>query len=121
MTKRSRQQGELENLVLDILWDATAPLTSNEVLAACNEDDDLALTTVLTVLSRLVDKELVVRTSGEGRSNLFAAANSREEHTAMQLLELINDSSNQALTLSHFTAGLSKKSVAALKKLLDEK
>ena len=121
MTKRARQQGELENLVLDVLWDADQPLTSNEVLARCNLDSDLALTTILTVLSRLVDKELVERTSGEGRSHLFTAANSREEHTARQLLEIINDSSNQALTLSHFTAGLSKKSVAALKKLLNEK
>lgn len=121
MSKRARQQGELENLVLDILWDADEPLTSNDVLAACNKTGDLALTTVLTVLSRLVDKELVVRTNSEGRALLFATVNSREEHTAMQLLDLINDSSNQALTLSHFTAGLSKKSVASLKKLLNEK
>lgn len=121
MTKRARQQGELENLVLDILWDANRPLTSNEVLAACNTDGELALTTILTVLSRLIDKELVDRKIGEGRAHLFTATSSREEHTARQLLELVNDSSNQALTLSHFTAGLSKKSVAALKKLLNEK
>ncbi|MEY4321593.1 MAG: hypothetical protein RL167_321 [Actinomycetota bacterium] len=120
MTKRARQQGELENLVLDILWDADQPLTSNEILAHCNVDSDLALTTILTVLSRLCDKELVERTAGEGRSHLFVAADSREQHTARQLLELVNDSSNQALTLSHFTAGLSKKSLEALKKLLNE-
>jgi predicted transcriptional regulator len=121
MTKRARQQGELENLVLDVLWDADQPLASNEVLARCNVDSDLALTTILTVLSRLVDKELVVRTDGIGRSNLFAAATTREEHTARQLLELINDSSNPALTLSHFTDGLNKKTITALKKILDEK
>ena len=121
MTKRARQQGELENLVLDILWDADQRLTSNEILARCNVDSDLALTTILTVLSRLCDKELVERTAGEGRSHLFAAIDSREQHTARQLLELVNDSSNQALTLSHFTAGLSKKSLTALKKLLNEK
>lgn len=121
MTKRARQQGELENLVLDVLWDADRPLTSNEVLAECNADSDLALTTILTVLARLVDKELVERKIGDGRSHHFTATSTREEHTARQLLELVNDSSNQALTLSHFTAGLSKKSVAALKKLLNEK
>ena len=121
MTKRARQQGELENLVLDVLWDADQPLASNEVLARCNVDSDLALTTILTVLSRLADKELVVRTEGLGRSNLFTAATSREEHTARQLLELINDSSNPALTLSHFTDGLNKKTITALKKILDEK
>jgi predicted transcriptional regulator len=62
-----------------------------------------------------------VRTDGIGRSNLFAAATTREEHTARQLLELINDSSNPALTLSHFTDGLNKKTITALKKILDEK
>lgn len=121
MSKRARQQGELENLVLDVLWDAERPLTSNDVLDRCNVDSDLALTTILTVLSRLIDKELVQRSNGEGRSNLFTAVTTREEHTARQLLDLINDSADQALTLSHFTAGLSKKSVAALKKLLNEK
>jgi predicted transcriptional regulator len=121
MTKRARQQGELEQLVLDVLWDADEPLTSNEILSLCSAESDLALTTILTVLTRLADKELVVRTGGLGRSNLFNAATSREEHTARQLLELINDSSNPALTLSHFTAGLNKKTITALKKILDEK
>ena len=121
MTKRARQQGELENLVLDVLWDADEPLTSNEILSLCSTESDLALTTILTVLTRLADKELVVRTEGLGRSNLFTAATSREEHTARQLLELINDSSNPALTLSHFTDGLNKKTITALKKILDEK
>lgn len=121
MSKRARQQGELENLVLDVLWDAEQPMTSAEVLAECNKSGDLALTTILTVLSRLVDKDLVQRTQGETRSLLFAPTTTREQHTARQLLELVNESENQALTLSHFTAGLSKKSVAALKKLLNEK
>lgn len=120
MSKRARQQGELENLVLEILWDADQPLTSTEVLDRCNDDSALALTTILTVLARLVDKELVIRKTGEGRSHLFTSSTTREEHTARQLLELFNDSSNQVLTLSHFTAGLNKKSIAALKKLLDE-
>ena len=121
MTKRARQQGELEHLVLDVLWDADEALTSNEILSRCSGEGDLALTTILTVLSRLTDKDLVVRTDGQGRSNLFTAATSREEHTARQVLDLINDTSNQALTLSHFAAGLNKKTVAALKKILDEK
>jgi predicted transcriptional regulator len=121
MTKRSRQQGELETLVLDALWDSIEPLTSNQILNACNEHDTLALTTILTVLSRLEDKELVIRKPGAGRSNLYQAASSREEHAAAQLLAIFAESGDAALTLSHFTAGLNKKSVAALKKLLDNK
>ena len=120
MAKRARQQGELERQVLETLWDAPTPLTSTQVLASLS-DDSLALTTVLTVLTRLEDKGLVSREAGSGRSNLYAPVSTREEHAAEQLLQIIEGESDQALTLSLFTAGLSKKSVNALKKLLNEK
>lgn len=119
MAKKLRQQGELENLVLDALWDAKQPLTSTEVLEAVSEEGALALTTVLTVLTRLIEKELVLRVPAAGRGFLFSAASTREEHAAAQLLEILANAENPALTLSHFAAGLSKKSVTALKKSLE--
>jgi predicted transcriptional regulator len=119
MGKKLRQQGELESLVLDALWDSDQAITSNEVLSSVSQNGDLALTTVLTVLSRLVDKNLVERVPASGRGFLFKATSTREEHAANQLLEILANSENAALTLSHFTAGLSKKSLNALKKSLD--
>lgn len=118
MSKKVRAQGELESLVLDALWDAKGPISSNEVLTAVSREGQLALTTVLTVLGRLVDKELVKRSQAEGRGYLFEACSTREEHAAAQLLEILSASDNPALTLSHFASGLSKKSLAALKKTL---
>ncbi|MFM6962764.1 MAG: BlaI/MecI/CopY family transcriptional regulator [Micrococcales bacterium] len=120
MSKRARLQGELENEVLGALWDSNKVLTSNQVLDAVDADG-LALTTVLTVLSRLEEKGLVKREAGSGRAFFYSAVSSREEHAAEQLLQIIQNESNQALTLSLFTAGLSKKSLTALKKLLDDK
>lgn len=119
MTKKLRQQGELESLVLEALWDAGSPLTSNEVLETVSNEGALALTTVLTVLSRLTEKELVERVPADGRGFLFSATSTREEHAAKQLLEILSQSENAALTLSHFTAGLSKKTLNALKKSLE--
>jgi predicted transcriptional regulator len=119
MTKKLRQQGELESLVLEALWDAGKPLTSNEVLESVSSEGALALTTVLTVLSRLIEKDLVERAPANGRGFLFSATSSREEHAATQLLEILANSENAALTLSHFAAGLSKKSLNALKKSLE--
>lgn len=119
MTKKLRQQGELESLVLEALWDAGRPLTSNEVLESVSSEGALALTTVLTVLSRLIDKDLVERVPAEGRGFLFSTTTTREEHAANQLLEILSQSENAALTLSHFTAGLSKKTLNALKKSLE--
>ena len=120
MSKRARQQGELERLVLDALWDATGPITSTQVLESV-DDSSLALTTVLTVLSRLEDKGLVTREVGPGRSHVYAPVTSREQHAAEQLLAIIQGESDQALTLSYFTAGLNKKALASLRKLLNEK
>lgn len=107
-------------MVLDALWDSAKPMTSSEVLESL-DDRSLALTTVLTVLSRLEDKGLVTRQAGEGRSHVYSSVSSREEHAAEQLLEIIQGGADQALTLSYFTAGLNKKAIASLKKLLDEK
>lgn len=118
MTKRARQQGELESLILDVLWNTKQPLNSQEILQQVG-DGDLALTTILTVLSRLTDKELVVREAGEGRSFMFSAAQSREQHTADLMLKLVAEESNPALAFSAFAKGLTASQLKALRKSLD--
>ena len=118
MTKRARQQGELESLILDVLWSTKRPLTSQEILEQVG-DGELALTTILTVLSRLTDKELVVREAGEGRSFMFRAAQSREQHTADLMLKLVTEESNPALAFSAFAKWLTASQLKALRKSLD--
>lgn len=118
MTKRARQQGELESLILDTLWSSKRPLTSQEILEATG-NGELAITTILTVLSRLTDKELVTREPGEGRSFLFSAAQSREQHTADLMLKLVAEQSNPALAFSAFAKGLTAPQLKALRKSLD--
>lgn len=118
MSKRNRLQGELENSVLNVLWNAETPLTSNQVLDAINIHDDLALTTILTVLTRLQDKGLVTREAA-GRTGLFSAAQTRDEHVARLLLEVLSSTDNPGLAMSHFAKGLNKDAAAALKKSLE--
>lgn len=124
MTKRARLQGELESLILDALWGAEAEyaaeklggaLTSQQVLEIVSPAGELALTTILTVLSRLVDKELVTRKPGEGRQLLFSAAQSRERHTADLMLKIVAGADNPALAFSHFASGLSAADLKALR------
>jgi predicted transcriptional regulator len=111
--KRSRSQGQLEGQVLDALWDLDAEATSQQLLESLGED--IALTSLLTVLSRLVEKELVTRRSGEGRALLFKAAVSREQHAADQLLKIIGATDNPALAFAHFAKGLDTKALKALR------
>ena len=54
--------GDLERSVMDLLWDHPGPHTANEVRDTLA--GDLAVTTVLTVLSRLEKKGLVQRDGG---------------------------------------------------------
>ena len=111
--KRSRSQGQLEAQVLDALWNADAEVTSQQLMDALGEG--IALTSLLTVLSRLTDKDLVARRSGEGRSLLFKAAVSREQYAADQLLKIIGSTENPALAFAHFAKGLDKKALQALR------
>jgi predicted transcriptional regulator len=119
MTKRARHQGELEQLILDALWDSANPVSSQQLLERISPDGELALTTILTVLSRLSDKGLVVREAGSGRSLLFSAAQSREQHTADLMLKIVSGAGNPALAFSHFASGLSESDLESLRKSLD--
>ena len=121
MTKRDRNQGQLESEILDVLWDAkgseSPALTSGEVLASIG--GALALTTVLTVLSRLIDKKLIGRHAADGRGFVFEALQTREQHHAQLLLRIVESDSNLSLTFAHFAKGLSGPSLKSLKDSLE--
>lgn len=119
MSKRARQQGELESQVLEVLWASKKPITSNDVLDSINKNDDLALTTVLTVLTRLMDKDLVQREPGDGRAFVFSATQSKAEYTASMMLSLVAESNNPSLAFSHFANGLTAAQLKALRKSLE--
>lgn len=112
-----RKQGELEAQVLSCLWDRPDGLTSQQILAMVG-DDSLAITTVLTVLSRLTDKQLVAKAQHEGRTFLFKATKTREQHTAELLLDAVQQADNPALVFSHFASQLTKGQIESLKQAL---
>jgi len=132
MAARNRNQGELETAVLSVLWDAaeaakseaesaqSAALTSQEVLKRVAPAGSLAITTVLTVLSRLVDKNLVVRHQGNGRALLFSAATSPAQHDADLLLKIFEGSSNPLLAFSHFAKSLTPDQLQQLRQSLKQ-
>ena len=113
-----RKQGQLESQIMGCLWDRPDGLSSQQILALSG-DDSLAITTVLTVLSRLGDKDMVRREKLTGRTFVFRSVKTREEHTAALLLGAFDQSANPGLVFSHFTSGLSTAQLAALKKVLD--
>lgn len=60
---------------MEIMWDEAAPQTVREVMVRLNAGrrEDLAYTTVMTVLSRLAEKEILERRR-DGRGFVYEAA-----------------------------------------------
>jgi hypothetical protein len=121
----TRKHGELETQVLDALWSleetGVSEITSSDILDALGAKDAIALTTLLTVLSRLCDKGLVVRTKSSGRNLVFKSSQSREDQAASALLALLENSNNPDLVVSHFVGSLSPDLKEALRKSLRKK
>ncbi len=121
----TRKHGELEAQVLDALWALEEAgfesITSSEILEQLGNKDSVALTTLLTVLSRLCDKGLVLRLKNGGRNLVFSSVQSREDQAASALLELLENSANPDLVVSHFVGALSPDLKEALRKSLRKK
>lgn len=98
------QVGGLEEEVLSGLWDASEPLTGRELLQRLSPPA-LAYTTLMTVLSRLVEKGLVTRT-GTGRSHRYKAAGSSSELTAQAIRRMVASADDTAVVFTHFVESL---------------
>lgn len=73
--KGERVFGPLEAEVMKIVWGADAPISVRELRDRLNRDREaqLAYTTVMTVMSRLVDKQALTRRR-QGRGYVYEAA-----------------------------------------------
>jgi predicted transcriptional regulator len=104
--------GDLERVVMNVLWDARDPLTVRQVHESIGPDRDLAYTTVMTVLHRLAKKGVVVEQKAD-RAYRYAAAQSREEMTAAVMLDALSSSADQDAALAHFVGQLPPEALAA--------
>lgn len=107
--------GDLERSVMSLLWDSAESLSANDVRDRL--DEDLAVTTVLTVLARLEKKNMVTR-ERSSRPHRYAAAASREEHTVEMLNEVLGTASDREAVLARFIGGIADSEAAALRRIL---
>lgn len=116
--------GELERSVMDLLWSAAEASTANDLRdrLALSEGQgqagkDLAVTTVLTVLSRLEKKGLVERERGT-RPHRYRAVSTREDHTARLMHEALGTATDREAVLARFIGSVTESEAATLRKLL---
>jgi predicted transcriptional regulator len=112
-----RRPGELEADVLATLWSTGEPMSPSEVQAAL--DQGLAYATVSTILTRLHEKGLVVRTKG-GRTNFYEPALDESDHVSVQVRQLL-DRGDHSAVLQGFLDGLSPDDELLLRRLLRKK
>ncbi len=107
--------GDLERSVMDLLWDHPGAHTANDVRDTLA--GDLAVTTVLTVLSRLEKKGLVRRDGGR-RPHRYEAVSTREEHTVGLLNDVLGTVADREAVLARFIGGIGPDEAAAVRRLL---
>ncbi len=116
--------GSLESEIMEVVWLSGSEVTVRQVLDALQNNRELAYTTVMTIMGRLVEKKLLEKRK-EGNAFLFKPALSRDEFTGKVVGSLIDDllSDFSETTMSHFVRRVGEKDRSVLEKLeqaLDE-
>ncbi|AYL40014.1 MULTISPECIES: BlaI/MecI/CopY family transcriptional regulator [Streptomyces] len=114
---RRRGQGELEALVLAALREADGPATAGWVQERVG--DDLAYTTVITILTRLLAKGVVTRERA-GRSFSWTPASDQAGLAASRMRKVLDAESDREAVLASFVTGLGPDDERLLRDLLGQ-
>ncbi|MFE6618082.1 BlaI/MecI/CopY family transcriptional regulator [Streptomyces sp. NPDC008086] len=112
-----RGQGELEALVLSALQEADGPATAGWVQERLG--GDLAYTTVITILTRLLAKGAVTRERA-GRSFAWTPASDQAGLAAHRMRKVLDGESDREAVLASFVTGLGPDDERLLRELLGE-
>ena len=113
-----RPLGTLEQLVMDRMWSWGHPVAVREVLEDLQRERTLAYTTVMTVMDNLRRKGLLTRAK-DGRAYVYRPAQTREQHTAAFMGEVLAGGADTSVTLLHFLDHNPPEEVASLRLALD--
>ncbi|WP_243274283.1 BlaI/MecI/CopY family transcriptional regulator [Streptomyces albus subsp. chlorinus] len=112
---RRRGQGELEAMVLTALHEAPGPVTAAWVRERLG--GDLAYTTVVTILTRLLAKRAVTREKS-GRSFVWTPAADAAGLAAHRMRQVLDGESDRGTVLTRFVTGLTDDDERLLRELL---
>jgi predicted transcriptional regulator len=110
-----RASGELEAQVMSVLWAADGPLTATQVLDRL--PGNLAITTVLTILTRLLDKQQVSR-ERVGRGYAYLPVRDEATQVAEGMFALLEQGSDRRAVLTRFVSELHAEDERILQDLL---
>ncbi|MBT2382332.1 BlaI/MecI/CopY family transcriptional regulator [Streptomyces sp. ISL-11] len=112
---RRRANGALEGEVLAALQRAEGPLTPREVQSRLA--GELTYSTVVTILSRLLGKEVLTRTP-RGRAYAYAPVTDEAGLAARRMRKILDGPADREVVLARFVAELPPTDEALLRALL---
>lgn len=96
-----REFGELENAIMQVMWTSDRSLVVREVRERMRYARPVAYTTVMTVMNILFRKGVLEREK-YGRAWRYWPAESREEHDARIMLEVLRSGGETCMTMRRF-------------------
>lgn len=123
MNKIMKKLGEAELEIMQVIWKADAPMTSSFILKELQERRKWQLSTLMTSLSRLVDKGFIScdRTTG---NNLYSSIISENDFKAKEsksfLEKLYNNSIQNMVATLYSNKAINDSDMNELRKFLDD-
>ena len=117
MATTRRPMGSLEAAVLDVLWSTDEALKPGDVQARLDIDPPVTYSTVMTILRRLWEKDLVKRHRA-GKAFYYEPIQDREERVAELMTEAFAAASDSTAALGHFVARLSQDDASILRRVV---
>lgn len=117
---RRLPDGELE--VMNAVWDCEAPVARADIEAVLSREHPLAPTTILTLLTRLVDKGFLCADK-QGRSNVYTPLIAKHDYLAAQSRRFVDKlcgGSMSAFAAALCDSGLSRDELEELRALLEK-
>jgi predicted transcriptional regulator len=95
--------GDLETVIMHLVWDHDDPVTVRELFDELSAGRPIAYTTVMSTMDNLHKKGWLDRVK-EGKAYRYTATASREEYSARLMREALADGGDTEAVLSHFVA-----------------
>ena len=122
MSTQIRRLPDAELEVMQALWACTPPVSRAEMDEILRETHPMALTTLLTLLTRLAEKDFI-QIEKVGRSARYIPLVTREEYLASQsrrFLEKLCGGSLSTFATALCSSGLTKEEISELRDLLNK-
>ena len=118
-----RRLPDSELTVMQAVWDCPVPCQRSQIEAALPADRPMALTTLLTLLTRLAEKDFL-RIEKQGRGSVYYSLVSKRQYLAAQSRRFVDKLCGGSLSVfaaALCDSGLSREDLEELQELLKKK